>query len=356
MSGFDFRSYTALYEPKRIERIRDAIFGNDLEEKKRAKVSLQKFFEFPRDVLRHYGGVRGIQQAGMQAFALSSDFPLMYTSVFDVFNQIVNYDDRWMQSYKLRSFDPGRNFFEIVDVTNAFTFDKILPGEKVSIKTLSGARTAVTAVTFAEGFGWAWELIEDRAFSTMVEIAEQFRDAWFLREAKYHYGLLMDAATSANAASAGTAIAWDTTGSNTLEKDIRTLGTVANTIGNAVKDLGVNPDPAMSPMLVYCNPTYAARLQAAARQMEVNAATSAVVNRNFTILPTYKLAKTDGTAISANRAIMIMPGGKIQRGVKLEPTSYSADDVQTFSSIQTMRSRIAAVVGEPLQTAEFALA
>lgn len=355
---FDPRKYTALYEEKRMESIREVMLNPKKNADKLNKVhnSIMHFFNAPSDLAPFAGN--GKLLSNIQAFTQKGDIPEVPASLLlDVFNKIENYDMRAEQAYKLRQFDPGQDTFSIVDVNNFFTFDKLPQGGKVEIKHVTGTIAYVKAVRYADGFGWEVEMLEDRRFGEMVQMAEQFRDAYYLRRGKVHYTALVEAAKSASSATAGTPTPYASTGLSDTEKLAKTISTCASVIGSAVKNLGVHPDPAMAPMLIYCDPSDYDRLVTAVNVKAPFAASGfALQGRQYTVLPSYMLKDKDGVAIAANRAIMVLAGGKIQRGDKTPPTSYNAEDIQTFSQMQTVRARFACAVAEPKQTAMFCLA
>ena len=190
----EFRKYTALYEKPRMERIVDAIVRGSKEDKVAAKNSIQAFWNAPLEL----GGVTKHKNvmASLQAYTTTSDVPDMVTQSFDVFAQLASYDDRYNSAFKIRTFDDARDYFEIVDVVNYFTFDELPEGAQVPIRRFTGTKAAIYAKTYADGLGWTQQMLEDRRFSEMIEIAEQFRMAFYRKKAVIHYGLLVDGATT----------------------------------------------------------------------------------------------------------------------------------------------------------------
>lgn len=348
------RKYTALYEPKRLENIREAILGNDLENKKKAKNSLMHFFNAPSDLVYLSNGKHLI--SSIEAFTTKGDIPDLPASLLlDVFNKIEAYDMRGEMAYKLRQFDPGQDTFSIVDITNFFTFDKLPQGAKVNLKHIKGDVAYVKAVRYADGFGWDEDMLEDRRFGEMIQIAEQFRDAYYIRRAKAHYTPLVVAAASGSSATGGTALAVQS-GNNNNEKIINTISKCAAIIAAAVNGLGVHPDPSMATMMIYIDPADYDRVYTAVNTRTTSAASSiALSGRQYQVLPSFMLKDAAGTAIPANTAVMVLGGGKIQRGDKTQPKSYTDKDVLSFSQIQTVKVRFGNAVAEPKQTAMFSL-
>ncbi|MCK6381883.1 MAG: hypothetical protein L6Q54_11650 [Leptospiraceae bacterium] len=348
----DFRKYTALYEPARMEKIRKAILAGSKTDKIKAKNSIQAFFSAPLELASEIKNGSLVKNA-MQFFTTKSDIPEFITQSFDVFAKIANYDNRYEQAFKLRQFDDGRGEFTIVDVSNYFTFDKLPEGAQVAIRRLTGTYATVKANTYADGLGWTYEMLEDRRFSEMVDIAEQFRDAFFASKAKNHYTLLADSAV------ANTTITWQGSGTSPaeiLKRDVDTIQKAQNKIGSDCKDFGFG-DTAMNPIIIYGSPALEGRILAALQQRVASGiAPSILGGRPIQFMPTYKLQYSSGAAWVDSDFVMVMAGYKNQRGDKLLPTSYTDDDISSFSTIQTVRARYGAACAENKQNLIFQLA
>lgn len=344
--------YTALSDPKRIAKIGEAMLSNDSTARVKAKNSIQAFMNAPMDLASHIRS--NSLNTAIQAFTTTSDLPEMYTKSFDVFSRIANYDLRWMEAFKERTFDDVRNFFEIVDVTNYFTFDQLAEGESVNIKRFTGTRAQVNAVTYADGIGWTDQMIEDREWSIMIQLAEQFQDAFWNKKSKVHYALLVDAAVGNP-----NNVVWQTSGGTTpagvLKNDVDTIQLAQFRLGDSVKNLGLG-DAAMQPLLIYGSPKFEGRIMAALAQRQPSAIVPSILGgRQIKFMPTYNLVSSNGNAIPQNQYLMVYPGHKIQRGDKLAPKSYIENDARSFSQIQTVRARFGAAVAEPLQVLSFIL-
>lgn len=341
----EIRKYTALYEKPRLSRIVDAILKGSKEDKMAAKNSIQAFFNAPAEL----GGLtkKDNIMASLQAYTTKSDIPDMVTQSFDVFAQIASYDDRYASAYKQRTFDQARDYFEIVDVVNYFTFDELPEGAQVPIKRFTGTKAQIKAKTYADGIGWTWEMLQDRRFSEMIDIAEQMRLAFFMKKARLHYQLLVDGAT------AGGSIAWQgsgTTPADQFNRDVLTISTAVNDIKKSVKDLGFG-DVAGQTIFFYGSPYMEGRFQAATSARNANQIIPTILpsNMNVQFFPTYELRTGSGTAVPDTRMVALLPGHKIQKGDKELPTTYMDEDIISFSNIQTVRARFGAGVGETKQ-------
>lgn len=347
------RKYTALVEPSRLEKIVGAMARGTAEQKQLAKNAIQAFINAPFE-LAHQIKAGTLEKSAIQAFTTTSDLPEMVTRSFDVFARITNYDLRWMDAFKERTFDEYRNYFEIVDITNYFAFDELPEGGQVAIRRFTGTKATVQAITIADGLGWTYQMLEDREYSTMISMAEQFQDAFWNKISKIYYALLVDGSVGNT-----NNVTWQgsgTTPAEILKRDVDTIQLASYNLGNSTKDLGFG-DTAAMPFLIYGTPKYEGRIMAALQQRTASALTPSIMgSRPIKFNPTYNLKSSNGNALADGICLMVLPGNKIQRGTKLAPTTYQQEDIQSFSAIQTVRARIAGAVAEPLQVLQFNLA
>jgi hypothetical protein len=341
----EFRKYTALYEKERMEKIAKAITSGTREDKFAAKNSIQAFWNAPMEL----GGVTKSKNvmASLQAYTTTSDIPDMVTQSFDVFAQLASFDDRYNQAFKIRSFDSERDYFEIVDVVNYFTFDELPEGAQVPIRRFTGSKAAIYAKTYADSVGWTQQMLEDRRFSEMVAIAEQMRLAFYTKKARLHYALLVDGAAT------GGTVTWQgsgTTPADVFNRDVTTISKAVNDIKKATKDLGFG-DVASQTIYFYGSPYLEGRFQAATSARNANNITPTILpgSMNVVFMPTYELKSSAGTALPDTTLVAVLPGHKIQRGDKVLPQSFFDEDIITFSNIQSVRARFGAGVGETAQ-------
>jgi hypothetical protein len=347
-----FRKFTALYEKPRLNKIADAIMKGSKEDKMKAAASIQAFWNAPVELSPMIKSGE-LQKASIQAFTTSSDIPEFVTQSFDVFAQLANWDNRYEAAFKVRSFDDGRGYFTIVDVNNYFTFDELPEGAQVPIRRMTGTFATVPAKTYADGLGWTYEMLEDRRFSEMIDIAEQMRNGFYSKKADVHYRLLVTAAQSQGVI---TYQGSGTSPAEVLKRDVDTIQLAATTIAKDCKDLGFG-DVASAPVIIYGSPALEGRIAAALSQRQATGiAPSILAGRNISFQPTYKLASSAGVAIADTQFLMVLPQNKIQRGDKVAPTTYMDEDVLSFSKIQTVRARFGAAVAEPKQVRLFNLA
>ncbi len=162
------------------------------------------------------------------------------------------------------------------------------------------------------------------------------------------YGLLATA-------SAMHTVAWQGVVADTnLDRDIATLNYGYNTIGSACKDLGFG-DMANARMLVYASPLLRGRINSAIKATSADLVRgggqgTSTVDSNIEPLFTYS------SKISANKAILVLPGNKIQNAVYMAEKSFERQNPDNLSFLKSSFTAIGGIVGEDAQCAELSFA
>lgn len=290
----------------------------------------------------------------IQAFSGSSDLPVLTKDVFNVTQAMPNFDTLWQSSYRGVPLRRGQLSWEIADVEAGFTFDLIPEGGKVKFYSISGSKTDAKINKYGMGIGITWEMIEGRKLYQFVDLMTQVRAKLNNLWADTHYGLLATAALSA-------AVAWQGVATDPIiERDIATINKGYETIGDACKDKGYG-DTANAPMLLYASPLLKARIMQAFRATandivsgrQAGASGSAAGQIiEYAVTPRF----TWNSAIPANKAILVLPGNKIQNSVYLQELGLSERDIETLSELRTYWTAFGAIVADADQTAELAFA
>lgn len=340
--------YTALDDKERFKQIIDGLVSNDIDNVSKARRSINNYLFAPYH-LKNKLGAKSF--ADIQNFATKGSFPELNTLIYSVFNTTPNFDDRYVYSYRETEFDDGRDYFELLDVTNGIRFERLPEGAKVKISSVSGNVAIVKASTYAAGLGWTFEMIEDRKYGLMKEIAIHFRNSWFNALARIHYSLLVDQGYNANNANGGAPVPYSLPATDPEPlRILKTINNAASLIGNALRNTDILPDPAIAPVNVYVHPSQYQRVFDAVKPTAgFNQQTYANVVRQINVYSTFQLIRTDGTAMNQNEALIVVPGGKNVTAMKLPPTEYTRVDIESFSQIMTVRARIGVIAGEPRQ-------
>lgn len=311
-------------------------------------MSIQAFFEAPKIYKP------GNLEASIQAFTVSKDI-VDPQFAFDTFQKISNWDNRYENAFKVRSFDDGKGTFSIVDVTNAFTFDQVGEGKTIAVKKMKTTKIDVEAVEYADAVGWTLRMIEDRMFSEMTDMLQTMVQEFYASKSRNYYKLITDAAYDTS--NGYSSIAWQGAGTDSvLTRDRLTLTEAVNTVAVGCKDLGLVSDVAMARYDVYTTPKNAVRLSNAINtQLGSANGIGGVPPYNIAINPTFNLSRTTGS-VGASDFIVTLSGGKIQRGDKILPQSHESEDPLSFTQILSVRARYGGCVGTAKQTIKGALA
>jgi len=291
----------------------------------------------------------------IQAFTGSSDLPILTKDVFNVTQTVPEFDTLWQASFRGVPLRRGQLSWEIADVSAGFTFDLVPEGGKCNFYSISGTKTDAKIQKYGMGIGITWEMIEGRKLYAFVDLMMQVRAKLNTLWADTHYGLLATAAAT-------NAVAWQGGATDPiLSRDIKTINVGYTTIGLATKDSGYG-DVANAPMLLYASPLLKDRLMQAFRATSndivsgrtVGAATTTAdgVIVEYNVIPRFSW---NGN-IPANKAIMVLPGNKIQNSVYLRELGLSERDIETLSELRTYWTAFGAIVADADQTAELAFA
>lgn len=304
--------------------------------------SIQAFFDAPKSYKP------GNKDVSIQAFTTTKDIPDPQFA-FDTFQKISNWDNRYENSFKVRTFDANKGSFSIVDISNAFTFDKLPEGGSVTIKKIKGDSIDVKAVEYADAVGWTFAMLEDRQFSDMADMLQTMTQEFYAAKSRNYYRLLGDA--SYDTINGNASVTWQGTSTDSvLTRDRLTLMKTVDDVAEACKNLGLVSDVASARYDVYAKPKDALRLSNAMNgALGMANGIGGVPPYNINVNPTFNLRRTSGT-VGATDFIVVMSGGKVQRGDRLLPQAHQQQDILSFSQILSVRARYAGVVAAPKQT------
>jgi hypothetical protein len=288
----------------------------------------------------------------IQAFSGSSDLPQLTKDVFNVTLATPNFDLSWQNSFKGVQLKKGQLSWEICDVANGMVFELIPEGGKCKFYGVSGNKAIVDVQKYAAGIGLTWEIIEGRKLNQFVDLLETTRAKLFKLWADIHYGLLATAAAT-------NAVTWQGVATDPIiDRDIATINKGYVDISDASKDKGYG-DTANIEMVIYASPNLKSRINQAllATRSDIvsgrrDGAASTVAGQvvEYNVTPYYSW----NSAIPANKALMVLPGNKIQNSVYLRELGLSEKDIATLSELRSYWTAFGAAVGDADQTAQLA--
>ncbi len=295
-----------------------------------------------------------VEEKVIQAFSGSTDLPQLTKDVFNVTQQVPEFDTLWQLAYKGITLKKGQLAWEITDVATGLTFSLVPEGGKAKIYGVSGTKVDAKIDKYGAGVGVTWEMIEGRKLYAFIDMVEQVRarlnDLW----ADSHYALLATAAS-------GNAITWQGVATDSvLSRDIRTINKGYEDLGNVNKDKGFG-NMANAAMQLYSSPLLKARLMQAFRATSTDiirskpaGVASSVEGQiiEYNVKPRF----TWNSNIPANKALLVLPGNKIQNAVYMQELGLSERDIETLSEVRTYWTAYGAIVADTDQCYELAFA
>ncbi|MHA1302143.1 MAG: phage major capsid protein [Candidatus Heimdallarchaeaceae archaeon] len=340
-----FDLFMHMYENPDDDYVLDKKKGIVLNRKEQSIVFHKSIQSFMQTV-----AVKNEEDKIIQAFAGSSDLPTLTKDVFNVTQPMPVFDTLWQESFKGIQLRKGQLEWEIVDVSAGFTFDLIPEGGKIKFYSITGEKTSARIAKYGMGIGITWEMIEGKKLYAFIDMMQQVRAKLNILWADTHYGLLATAAATIP-------ITWQgVTTDPIVERDIATINKGYETIGNSCKEKGYG-DTANAPMLIYASPLLKSRIMQALRATSTDVirgrqagASGSVAGQivEYNVIPKF----TWNTQISANKAIMVFPGNKIQNAVYLRELGLSEKDIETLNELRTYWTAFGAIVADADQTAE----
>lgn len=313
--------------------------------------------------MHNVGQVLG-ENKTIQAFTGSSDLPALTKSVFNVTNEVPNYDLLWANAFRGVKLRKGELDWEIATVGHGFSFEEIPEGGKVKFKEYTGEKISAKIKKYGLGVGVTWETIEGRKLYQFIEQMDHTRSELYALWANIHYGLLAAAAaadTSAKAQAESFAadylrVPWQgIVGDSDLDRDIKTINTAYERLGNILKNRGYG-DTANAPIIAYFKPTLKSRILRALRAVNVDNKTSAGAGSSAGQSVVYNVTPyfSWNAAIPDNKGIFLLPGQKIQNAVYLQELGLSKQDIESLNELRTYWTAFGAIVADADQVSEVA--
>jgi hypothetical protein len=287
-------------------------------------------------------------ETSIQAFSGSSDLPVLTKDVFNVTMETPNYDLAWQKVFRSVQLQKGQLSWEIATVDSGVAFKLIPEGGKVEYKDVAGEKVTVSVDKYGAALAVTWEIIEGRKLYEFVRVMEDARNKLYKLWADVHYGLLATAGTNNQVAWQGVAT------DRQIDRDIETINKGANDLGSKTKDSGYG-DTANARLVMYASPLLRQRLNGALRATHTELANSGTGNGvivDSNIDPNY----TYNSAIPANKALLVLPGNKIQNAVYLRELGLSKREIESLNELKTYWTAFGATVSDTDQVFELAFA
>lgn len=244
-----------LLENINLGNICDAVINQDKSKMAYIPKTLQMFLVPTKEQMQK------IMKGKIQAYAdtgtgVSTDFERVFRDSFNVFMATNNFDLGWEKAFKTVPVATGQDSWEIHTVESGLTFKKMKEGQRLDVYGVSGTKVTVYVEKRGGAIGWTDEMLRFRKIAAMLDRMEIFRNRYWENKANEHYALLAAAIVGNTTTYQGAAA------DGQLRRDIKTINRAAYDLGNATKDSGYG-DTATARLLLYANPLYKERIEAA---------------------------------------------------------------------------------------------
>jgi hypothetical protein len=273
----------------------------------------------------------------IQAFSTTADFSTVDTNVFNVTTEVTNYDNLWQQAFRSVPLKKGQLRWEIHTATDGVTFEEIPEGGKIKYLGMNSSKTTVYVKKYGAGLGITWETVEGRDVIKFIEDMETARSAYYNKLGEIHYGLLATAGAT-------NAITYQgASGDSVLDRDIQTINYAYEQISSDNKDSGYG-DTVNVRYLLFTAPTLRSRINRALRATSAEMASlggrGQVVDANVNPIYTWT------SQITANTALMVLPGKKIQNAEYMALKTMNKLDQDSLNEFKAHWTAFGAAIGD----------
>lgn len=220
--------------------------------------------------------------------------------------------------------------YTIREVTNLITFGKVKEGEKAKIYPISGAELAISFDAYGAGIELPEAWFQDQRWYDLEEAVVDYRLAWYRDKASVFYALMEALTDEAWGSNTGVNIAYDTAGSNQLEKDVNTINAACYSILNGLKaTYKTTPD---TPLVLTTNQSMHERCRKALNAQNISGYSGPTVDYNVSLYRTFALSTSDkwvkaGSSTAASNSqkalgYLTLAGKKNKVLNRMELTSY----------------------------------
>lgn len=295
----------------------------------KAKIALQAFINKPEMAVKKK----------IQAVGVSTDFPVITTPYYNTTIQEDNFDMGWMQVFKEVMLPKGRLDWTIYDVGNSLTFFRVEEGQRIEVANISGSKVTAECEYYGGAIGWTDKMIRAREIPAMVDLAQIFRNKFYVNKANNFYALI--AAASALNVTPYQGVAGD----GISRRIVLTLNRGAFNLGNRNLNKGYG-DAANANFVLFANPRDEEAIEAAFR---VTSGQLVAARENGTAITGRRITRvyTYNSNIVAGAPLLVWPGWKSQRAEVMAPTTYTQEvDVLTLNRVQAVWSIYGGVVAD----------
>ena len=305
--------------------------------------ALCAFMQEPKKITRQIQAM--MTQRKIQAVGVSSDFDELLSNAFNVTTAMDYFDMFYEEAFREVTLGTNQDHWDVYTVTKALTFYKVPEGGRVKLDTLHGQRIAAYVDYYGGGLGFTDRMIRYRQIAAMVDMAAQFRNAFWKNKADNHYALLAAASlinqTPADLTAYGTAAGqpllvnvWNT---------IKTINKACVDLVERNKNKGYFTSPDVR-LLMYARKHDQAQLSAA---FAATNNSPQPANQNLKVEWNIDIKYSLNDNLTIGQPIIVLPGNKLQRADDMQPTTFVApQDPLTLNQVQAVWAIYGAVIAD----------
>jgi len=303
-------------------------------------IAMNAFLNKPRRLLRKI-------QAQHTGITVSSDFPIVTKDSFNVTIESQNFDLGYERVFREIPLGPNQDAWEIYNAANSLVFIQIEEGQRLDVAGFTGSKVTAYVDYYGGAIGWTDKMIRYRKVGAMLDLAETFRNKFWVNKADNFYALI--AAACALNVTAYQGVAAD----GQLQRDVQTINEAAFQLTNRCRNKGYG-DTANARLIMYYNPRDKNRIMAAmavtTAQLATAGRTGDTVNYNIETIATFN------RFITARSPCLVLGGNKIQRAEGMAPTTYGPEmDILSLNRVQSVWAIYGGIIADTDQCQQFQL-
>lgn len=331
-------------DKKFFEYLVSGVENKERDKLEQCEYALQAFFNEPQTRLEKQKKSIMAQNTGV---SVSSDFPIITKESFNVTVQSQNFDMGYEKVFKLVPLGENQDSWEIYDVANCLTFMKVEEGQRIDVAGYTGSKVTAYVDYYGGALGWTDKMIRYRKVAAMLDLAETFRNKFWVNKANNFYALLAASGALNITPYQGAA------GNGQLQRDIQTINQAAFALTNRCRNKGYG-DTANAKLVLYFNPRDKNRILAAfnvtSSALATAGQTGVTINYMIELVPTFN------SFITAGSPLLVLPGQKLQRAEGMAPTPYGPElDLLSLNRVQSVWAIYGGIVADTDQVEQLTL-
>lgn len=271
----------------------------------------------------------GLKKARIEAYANLNDFPATIKEEVDKFHEMAVYDNGFEEIFDIRDYASSRkDGFSMSNVRSGLTFRRMLTGETLDVRQMSGDNEYVFFDYYGGALGWHRSLFDNQDWWGVQENAAEFvNEAFRIRSATFYALIEAAAATLVPLAwNAGPDILAVGTRGYTASRDIATINQACQIILLALQNAGYGVAPGNANFIVLAPLQLRGRMRQAINQLYDSNGSEKSLDYNVRLVTTTMMGVID-------RFKVILPKLKFKAGYRMPLTQFSNFDILGYADV-----------------------